>query len=91
MGFAFVWEMNWLAVVSVIGIIAVFIARGYNEHSEYTLTAAEVQKIEEKRAELHKQRLKLHEAAKHEEEMGLIDFIRYILKFGLNYIRKRRA
>jgi cytochrome o ubiquinol oxidase subunit 1 len=91
LGFGFVWGMNWLPVVSIVGIIIVFIKRGFNEHSEYILTAAEVEKIEEKRAEKHKKRLQLHQAAINEEEMGLVDFIRYMLKFGRNYIRKRRS
>lgn len=46
LGFAFVWEMIWLAVVSTIAIIVIFIIRGFREDSEYTLTAAEVEQFE---------------------------------------------
>jgi len=48
--FAFVWNIVWLVVVSIIAIIVTFIRRGFDEESEYTLTAAQVQKIEENRA-----------------------------------------
>jgi cytochrome o ubiquinol oxidase subunit 1 len=48
-GFGFVWEINWLAIVSIIGAIVVLIARTFDEHTEYTLTAAKVEKLETER------------------------------------------
>ncbi len=48
-GFAFVWEVIWLAVVGVIGIIVVFVIRAFNEDTEYTLSAATVRELEEAR------------------------------------------
>lgn len=80
-GFGFVWEMYWLPVVSIIGIIVVFIVRGFDDNSEYVLTAAEVENLEAKRALAHTVRVQQHQAALHEEEMGVIDFIRYMLKY----------
>lgn len=48
-GFAFVWEIIWLAAVSIIGIIVVLVIHAFDERSEYILTAAEVQQLEEAR------------------------------------------
>jgi cytochrome o ubiquinol oxidase subunit 1 len=90
-GFAFVWEIVWLAVVSIIGIIVVFIVRGFDEHSEYTLTAAEVQKIEETRmkhtpapAQSHDQ----HDDS--DEDMSLWELIKVIYSFVWDVIRNKR-
>lgn len=48
-GFAFVWEIVWLAAVSIIGMIVVLVIRSFDEHNEYTMPAAEVREIEEAR------------------------------------------
>ena len=90
MGFGFVWHMIWMPIIGIIGIIIVFIRRAYDEHSEYVLSAAEVQKLEENRAEEHEIRLRQHEAAQDEEEMGVIDFVRYALNFALSYVKQKR-
>lgn len=86
-GFGFVWEIVWLVIVSVIGIIAVFIVRGFDEHPEYTLTAAEISKLEGARAEQI-------EAAKQQtcsdtEDMGLIEFIRTAPGWFFGLIRNK--
>ncbi|GAC1391399.1 MAG: cytochrome o ubiquinol oxidase subunit I [Candidatus Saccharimonadales bacterium] len=89
-GFAFVWEIVWLAVVSVIGIIVVFVIRAFNEHPEYTLKAEEVQHIEEKR--IKNAALRHHDdhhGRDTEEEMGVIDLIKVVFAFGLEVKRKR--
>lgn len=72
-GFGFVWEIIWLIVVSTIGIIVVFIAKGFNEHSEYVIPATEVAKLEAKRAE--QIAIAKVEARSDAEDMGLIEFI----------------
>jgi cytochrome o ubiquinol oxidase subunit I len=85
--FAFVWEIVWLIVASIIGIIVVFVVRGFNEHSEYTLSAEEVQKLEEER------RQKASHAGPSkddEEDMGLWEFIKIVVKFILDVIRNKR-
>jgi cytochrome o ubiquinol oxidase subunit 1 len=89
MGFAFVWEIIWLAVVSAIGMIVVFIIRGFDEHSEYTLPAAEVKKIEEANA---KKRLST-EKNKHpfdEPEIGLLELFQIIIAFFQDIIKNKR-
>lgn len=72
-GFGFVWEIVWLVVVSIIGIVVVFVAKGFNEHSEYTIPAAGVARLE---AESAKQITAAKEYARDDaEDMGLIEFV----------------
>ena len=86
--FAFVWEINWLIVVSMIGIIITFIRRAFKEDSEYTITAAEVQKLEEKRIKksLADDKLKTDDS---EEEIGVIELVKFIINFVLNIIKNK--
>lgn len=46
MGFALVWQIWWLLIVGLIGAICCVIIRAFDEETEYTITAAEVQKME---------------------------------------------
>lgn len=88
-GFAFVWEIIWLAAVSIIGIIVVFIVRTFKEDIEYTITAAEVQKLEETRVK----KMKALEADKNsdaEEDMSLWELIQFVLAFVLDVIRNKK-
>jgi cytochrome o ubiquinol oxidase subunit 1 len=48
MGFAIVWHIWWLAVIGLLGIIVCMIIRLTDEHTEYTVTAAEIAKLEAK-------------------------------------------
>jgi len=86
--FAFVWEINWIIVVSIIGIIVTFIRRAFTEDSEYTITAAEVQKLEEKRIKKSLEDDK-HKADDSEEEMGVIELVKFIINFVLNIIKNK--
>ncbi|HSX32602.1 MAG TPA: cbb3-type cytochrome c oxidase subunit I [Candidatus Saccharimonadales bacterium] len=83
--FAFVWHIWWLAAVGIVGIIIVAIRRTFNEDNEYTLTAAEVQKIEEDR---------IKATAKHPptdgEDMGLWEFIKIVIAWALDIMRNKR-
>jgi cytochrome o ubiquinol oxidase subunit 1 len=45
-GFALVWHINWLAIVSILGLIITIIVRLTDDHVEYTIPAAEVRKME---------------------------------------------
>ena len=45
-GFAMVWHIIWLAVVGLVGAIACFVVRAFEEEPEYVVTAAEVEKME---------------------------------------------
>ncbi len=46
MAFGMIWYMFWLSALSLLGIIACVIAHLYVKEPEYTLTAAEVEKME---------------------------------------------
>jgi cytochrome o ubiquinol oxidase subunit 1 len=83
--FAFVWHITWLAVASLLAIVVCTVVKCFQEDSEYTLTAAEVEKIEAKRAE----KAKVQAADTKGEEMGLWDFIVFVFDFGLYVIRKK--
>lgn len=50
LAFAFVWHITWLIFVSIIGALAVFIKRAFEEDTEYTIPAAEVARLEALRA-----------------------------------------
>lgn len=45
-GFAMVWHLWWLAILSLLGAVAMIVVRSLDENTEYTLTAKEVEKIE---------------------------------------------
>ncbi|ARP97792.1 cytochrome o ubiquinol oxidase subunit I [Pseudorhodoplanes sinuspersici] len=49
LGFAMVWHIWWMAIACTIGMWAVIIARTYNDDTEYRLSAADVEKIEDRR------------------------------------------
>ena len=87
--FAFVWNIIWLIVLSIIGIIVVFVMRTFDDHTEYTLTAAEVQKHEE--AQLRK----LHAAGPVKEynpddDMGLRSLVKWLWAYGADVIRNKK-
>jgi cytochrome o ubiquinol oxidase subunit 1 len=45
-GFAMVWYIWWLAIVSGLGMLLTVIARGSDDETGYIITAAEIEKIE---------------------------------------------
>lgn len=85
-GFGFVWEIVWLAVVSVIAIIICLIARAFNDDSEYTITAAEVKEMEEARARRNRE-LRKEAENNDEEDMGLIEFIKVAITWALGLVK----
>ena len=90
-GFAFVWEIIWLAAVSLIGIIVVFVIRAFDEHSEYTLSAAEVQKLEEarKKKDLAADPPQVSDGA--DEDMSLWELVKIVCVFARDVIRNKTA
>lgn len=88
MGFGFVWEMNWLAVVSIIAMIVITVARTFNDDLEYTIPAEVVEKMEETQAkearEIEKQRVD------DEEDMGIIEFVKIVMKWAFGLVRGKR-
>ncbi|HTE21895.1 MAG TPA: cbb3-type cytochrome c oxidase subunit I [Candidatus Limnocylindria bacterium] len=91
-GFGFVWEINWLAVVSIIGIIVCLITRTFNEDSEYTIPAEVVKKME--KAQAAKVRTEHGSNSDDEADMGLIEFVKTVLAWALgmalSIVRKKR-
>jgi cytochrome o ubiquinol oxidase subunit I len=80
LGFAFVWEIVWLAVVSAIGIIIVLIARTFKDDSEYTIPAEVVEKMDKIQSKKnHTERRSFDD----EEDMGLIEFVKIVLAWAL--------
>ena len=49
LGFAMVWHIWWMAIACAVGMWAVIITRTYNDDTEYRLSAADVEKIENQR------------------------------------------
>ncbi|MDD2902045.1 MAG: cytochrome o ubiquinol oxidase subunit I [Syntrophales bacterium] len=48
-GFAVIWYIWWLALVSALGILGTVIARSWDDDPHYLIPAAEVQRIEDER------------------------------------------
>jgi cytochrome o ubiquinol oxidase subunit I len=88
-GFGFVWDIVWLIVVSLIAIIFFVIQRTFDEHTEYVLPAAEVEKLDKAR----QKKLDAARTAKDTgpaEDMGLIEFVRISFKWVKDAIRNKR-
>lgn len=86
--FAFVWDIYWLVGASIIGIIVSFIVRTFDENVEYTLTAEEVRKHEAARKK--QEQAEKHKLKDDSEDIGLIELIKYISKFAIDFIRHRK-
>lgn len=88
-GFAFVWEIIWLALVSIVGIIVVFVIRAFNEDSEYTLTAAEVRQYEEARImKAQTVRTKKHDET--EQDLSIWELISVVFNFAKDVLQNKR-
>jgi cytochrome o ubiquinol oxidase subunit 1 len=85
--FAFVWHIAWMAIAGLLGVIMALIIRTFNDDTEYTITAAEVEKIETARQK------QVAAAAKDQqdgEDMSLWEFVSWVITWGLDIIRNRR-
>lgn len=89
-GFGFVWEMIWLSVVSILGIIVVFIVRTFNEHTEYVLTAGEVQQLEKARRKSDTLEHARKPREDSEEDMSVTELVKVSLAFGLSVVRDKK-
>lgn len=88
-GFGFVWEIVWLWVVSLLAIIICVVLRTFNENSEYTLTAAEVQKLEEDRlAKAPVARPAKADAA--DEDMSVWSLVKVVVMWAWDVVRNKR-
>lgn len=87
-GFGFVWEMNWLAVISIIAVIVVVVRRMFDEHTEYTIPAEEVRQMEEARERKNKSIESSRD--QNEPDMGIIELVRIILKWAFGLVRRSK-
>jgi cytochrome o ubiquinol oxidase subunit 1 len=46
--FALVWQILWLTIMGIVGVIICMIRRSFDEETEYVVTAAEVKRLEAK-------------------------------------------
>ena len=88
-GFGFVWEIVWLIVVSLLGIIICTILRTFNDDIEYTITADEIEKLEEA------QEKKNHSAhagrdSDNKDYMGLWEFITTVVAWTWDIVRNKK-
>jgi cytochrome o ubiquinol oxidase subunit 1 len=86
MGFGFVWHITWMVIVSILGVIFFSITRTFNEHTEYTLTAAEVKKLDEARIK-KMEALKPIKDTGPEDDMGLREFIKVVLVWAWSIVK----
>ena len=87
-GFGFVWHIVWLIVVSIVGVITCVILRTFNEDLEYTITAEEVEKLENVRLK----KLQAASASMDKdkvEDMGLREFIVIVVRWAWGVVRNR--
>lgn len=52
LGFALVWHIWWLVITSLLATVAVLVVRSYDQHTEYYVTAEEVERVETERRQL---------------------------------------
>ncbi len=88
-GFGFVWEITWLIIVSLIGVVTCAIARTFNEDYEYVLSAHEVEKLESARIK-KAQAANTVSSTGADEDMGLWEFIRIVLAWAWDIVRNQR-
>lgn len=86
-GFGFVWHIIWLVVVSMIGVIVCVIVRTFNEDTEYTLSAAQVEELEHSR--ISKTRA-THRDGDKDEDMGLWEFMSVVVKWAWDVVRNKK-
>ncbi len=65
------------------------IVRTFSEDNEFTIPAAEVQKLDES----HKKKVQATKAGNNADfdgDMGLIEFVRIVLRWALDIVRNKR-
>lgn len=88
-GFGFVWHMNWLAVAGIVGAIVVMVVRLFDEHTEYTIPAEEVEKMEE--ARIKSDKALVRKRSDDEEDMGIIELVKTILAWAFGLLRRGKS
>jgi cytochrome o ubiquinol oxidase subunit 1 len=90
-GFGFVWHITWMAIAGIVGAIVFAILRTFNENVEYTIPAAEVERMEE--ARLQKERETYGTAAPvnagPEHDMTLKEFIVIVFTWAWGLVKRK--
>jgi len=89
LGFGFIWHIVWLIVAGMLGIIICLISRTFNENTEHTVTAAEIEQLEDERAKKIKTSQEGKGTSK-DEDMGLREFIGIVIRWALDIIKNKR-
>jgi cytochrome o ubiquinol oxidase subunit 1 len=92
-GFGFVWHITWMAIAGIVGAIVCAVIRTFNEDTEYTLTAAEVQKMEEARLQKEREEYGTGKPANADPEydMTLREFIVTVVTWAWGLVRGKRG
>jgi len=86
-GFGFVWQIVWLPIVSIVGIIICLVARTFNENTEYVIPAHEVEKMAATQADNIRA---LNSTKDDEDDMGLMEFVRTVLSWAWGLVKGKR-
>ena len=87
--FGFVWHIVWMIVLGLLGVIVCVIVRTFNDDLEYTLTAEEVERLENIRMKkVQHQLADMH--ADDSEDMGLREFVSVVLRWAWSVLRGKR-
>jgi len=52
-GFAAIWHLAWLAIVSLVGVVVVFAVRSLNDEPEYKISAADIEILDKSYTKRH--------------------------------------
>jgi cytochrome o ubiquinol oxidase subunit 1 len=83
-GFGFVWQIVWLPIVATAGIIICLIARTFDEDTEYTVSAANVEKMEANFKSTAKP------VTNNQPEMGLLELGKFLFTWTLKTIKVKK-
>jgi len=90
-GFGFVWHITWMAIAGVAGAIVCAIIRTFDENTEYTIPAAEVEKME--KARLQKEHEEYGDKPANtgpEYDMTLREFIITVVTWAWSVVRRKQ-
>lgn len=87
-GFGFVWDVVWLIIISLTGIVIFVITRTFNESTEYTLSAGDIEKLEKSNNKSH---VKINVSnADTTDDMGLWEFVTILFRWTKGVIKDKR-
>jgi cytochrome o ubiquinol oxidase subunit I len=89
-GFGFVWHIVWLIGVSLLGVIVCVVLRTFNEDTEYTLSANDVEKLEHARMQKVQAQTARTGDTDMGEDMGLREFVTIVVTWAWNTVRSKR-